>query len=209
MIGKVRLRNLRDLLEKAIADGVPDDFIETGVWRGGACVYARAIFEAHGVRNRTVWVADSFCGLPSPDNASFPADAGDPHHTFPELAVSAETVRANFARFGLLDGQVRFLEGWFKDTLAAAPIERLAVLRLDGDMYESTTQALEALYPKVSPDGFVIIDDYLLPACHQAVEDFRRKHEINAPLEEVDGAAVYWQVPSSNLVTEDQGHTQK
>jgi O-methyltransferase len=202
MIGTIRLRNLRDLLERAILAGVPGDFIETGVWRGGACIYARAIFEAHGVRHRTVWVADSFRGLPPPDSARFPADVNDSHHTFPELAVTAETVRGNFARFGLLDEQVRFLEGWFKDTLASAPIERLAVLRLDGDMYESTWEALTALYAKVSPGGFVIIDDYILPACRQAVDEFRRVHSIAAPLQEVDGAAVYWEVPSSVDSTE-------
>jgi O-methyltransferase/8-demethyl-8-(2,3-dimethoxy-alpha-L-rhamnosyl)tetracenomycin-C 4'-O-methyltransferase len=195
MIGAVRMRNLRDLIETAVADGIQGDFIETGVWRGGACIYARGIFAAHGIKDRRVWVADSFRGLPYPNADAFPADADDPHHTFSELVVSADVVRRNFERFGLLDEQVKFLEGWFKDTLPNAPIEQLAVLRLDGDMYESTKDALDALYEKVSPMGFVIIDDYILPACRQAVEDFRNAKRIAAPLHEVDGAAVYWRVP--------------
>jgi len=202
MIGAVRMRNLRDLLEVAIADRIPGDFIETGVWRGGACIYARAIFQAYDIKDRIVWVADSFQGLPPPDAETFPADAGDPHHMFPELAVSADTVQRNFARFGLLDEQVTFLEGWFKDTLPGAPIERLAVLRLDADMYESTIEALEALYPKMSPNGFVIVDDYILPACRQAVDDFRKASGITASLEEVDGAAVYWRVPGDGVAAE-------
>ena len=82
------------------------------------------------------------------------------------LAVPEEEVKANFRRYGLLDDQVRFLPGWFKDTLQDAPIDRIAVLRLDGDLYESTIQALDALYPRVSPGGFCIIDDYLaVKAC--------------------------------------------
>lgn len=195
MIGTARMRNLRDLLERALASGVPGDFIETGVWRGGACIYARAILAAYGDETRRVFVADSFRGLPEPDTTAFPADAGDIHSTFEQLAISREQVAENFRRYNLLDDRVVFLEGWFKDTLPAAPIERLAVLRLDGDMYESTIQALEALYDKVSPGGFVIVDDYILGPCASAIEDFRAARGITAPLEPVDGAAVWWQVP--------------
>ena len=85
-----------------------------------------------------------------------------------------EHVKENFQRYGLLDEQVRFVKGWFRDTLPHVPIERLAVLRLDGDLYESTIQALDGLYHKLSPGGFVIVDDYgNVPACRQAVNDFR------------------------------------
>jgi len=193
MIGTVRMRNIRYLLEKAIATDVPGDVIETGVWRGGACIYMRAILMAHNQTDRVVWVADSFAGLPVADAERYPLDAGDSHHTFKELAISLEDVQANFSRYGLLDQNVRFLKGWFEDTLPAAPIERLAVLRLDGDMYSSTIQALDALYHKVSPGGFVIIDDYILPACRKAVDEFRAMHGIKDEMQEVDGAAVFWQ----------------
>ncbi|MCA1452088.1 glycosyltransferase [Bradyrhizobium sp. BRP22] len=192
MIGTVRMRNLRHLLEQIIQDNIPGDLIETGVWRGGACIYMRAILAAHNITDRTVWVADSFSGLPRPNEAAFPADLGDIHYTFGELSVSLNEVRQNFERYGLLDEQVRFLEGWFKDTLPSAPIERLALMRLDGDMYESTIQALDALYVKLSAGGFVIVDDYILEPCRKAVEDFRMRHEITAPLEPIDGAAVFW-----------------
>jgi hypothetical protein len=194
MIGVARLRNLRRLLTCALEEGVPGDFIETGVWRGGACIYARAVLAAYGDATRRVFVADSFRGLPPPDPDAFPADAGDPHYTFSQLSISRAEVEANFRRYGLLDDQVIFLEGWFKDTLPAAPIDRLAVLRLDGDMYESTIQALEALYHKISPGGFVIVDDYILKACAQAVDEFRGRHGITAEMQDVDGAAVWWRV---------------
>jgi O-methyltransferase/8-demethyl-8-(2,3-dimethoxy-alpha-L-rhamnosyl)tetracenomycin-C 4'-O-methyltransferase len=192
MIGTVRMRNIRHLLETVLHDAVSGDLVETGVWRGGACLYMRAILAENGVVDRSVWLADSFHGLPEPSAADYPADAGDTHHIYSELAVSADEVRANFAKYGLLDDQVRFLEGWFKDTLPTAPIERIALLRLDGDMYESTWQALEALYHKVSRGGFIIVDDYVLPACAKAVDDWRLSQGCNETLHEVDGAAVYW-----------------
>jgi O-methyltransferase len=177
-----------------VANDVPGDVIETGVWRGGAMIFARAVLEAFGDRRRSVWCADSFAGLPPPDARSYPVDAGDVHHTYRQLAVTLDEVRANFARYGLLDERVHFLEGWFRDTLPSAPIEQLAVLRLDGDMYESTIVALDALYSKLSAGGYAIVDDYgAAPACRQATEDFRREHGIDDPLREIDWTGVYWQ----------------
>ncbi len=192
MVGMQRLDNLQHCVEDVLARGVPGDLIETGVWRGGATIFMRAILKAEGVTDRTVWVADSFEGLPAPDAEKYPADKGDIHHTFPELAVSLEAVKANFERYGLLDDQVRFLKGWFRDTLPGAPIEKLAVLRLDGDIYESTIDALRSLYPKLSPGGYVIIDDFHIPACRAAVSDYRRDHGITEEMESIDWAGVFW-----------------
>ncbi len=93
----------------------------------------------------------------------------------------------------MLDEGVRFLKGWFKDTLPSAEAEAYAVLRLDGDMYESTMDALNALYPKLSPGGFLIVDDYgAVPACRQAVEDYRAVHGIDEPIIEIDWTGAYW-----------------
>lgn len=194
MIGSFRMRNLRYACETVLLDGVEGDFIETGVWRGGACIMVKGILEAYGDDTRRVFVADSFAGLPPPDPESFPADAGDQLHTHTQLRVSRADVEDNFRRFGLLDERVVFLEGWFKDTLPEAPIDRLAVLRLDGDMYESTFEALDALYHKVSYGGFVIVDDYFLPACAKAVNDFRERYGIASPILPIDGCGTYWRV---------------
>jgi O-methyltransferase len=194
MIGSIRMRSLRHMCETVLLDDIPGDFIETGVWRGGACIYMKGILEAHGDTRRCLFVADSFQGLPPPNAAIYAADAGDRHHTFEQLKVSRKEVENNFKKYGLLDDRVVFLEGWFKDTLPKAPIERLAILRLDGDMYESTTQTLDALFHKVSPGGFVIIDDYFLRPCAQAVDDFRLRHNITSPMLPIDGAATWWRV---------------
>jgi O-methyltransferase/8-demethyl-8-(2,3-dimethoxy-alpha-L-rhamnosyl)tetracenomycin-C 4'-O-methyltransferase len=193
MIGQKRLDNLRAVVETVLAEDVPGDLIETGVWRGGACILMRAVLKAYGVTDRRDFVADSFEGLPPPDPEKYPADAGDQHHTFTPLAVSLAQVRANFAKYDLLDDQVVFLKGWFKDTLPPAPIEQLAVLRLDGDMYESTMDALSALYDKVAPGGFIIVDDYALAGCNKAINDFRAARGIDDPLVGIDSMSCYWQ----------------
>ena len=192
MVGMRRLDNLQACIETAVGDGVPGDLIETGVWRGGATIFMRGVLKALGSTDRTVWVADSFQGLAPPNPALYPDDAGDAHHEEKTLRVSLDQVRANFACFDLLDEQVQFLEGWFRDTLHVAPIEQLAVLRLDGDMYESTWQALGVLYPKLAVGGFAIVDDFGLPACRRAVEDYRLKHDIDEPMDQIDWTGVFW-----------------
>jgi hypothetical protein len=193
MAGFKRLDNVQLCVENALADGVPGDLIETGVWRGGVAILMRAILAVHGVTDRTVWVADSFEGLPPPNPEQYPEDKGDTLYTLDDLRVSLDHVRANFERYGLLDDRVRFLKGWFRDTLPGAPIDALAVLRLDGDMYESTMDALTSLYPKLSPGGYIIVDDYgAIPACRRAVHDYRDAHGITERILPIDWTGVYW-----------------
>jgi hypothetical protein len=192
MIGVQRMQNLRMCSERVIRDNIRGDFVETGVWRGGACIFMRAVLAAYGVYDRTVWVADSFEGLPPPDSGAYPLDRGHHLHEYRQLAVGIEEVRENFARYGLLDGQVRFLKGWFKDTLPGAPIVRLAILRLDGDMYQSTMEAFASLYDKLSVGGYVIVDDYSLDRCRAAVTDFRAARAIVDAIQPIDGSGVYW-----------------
>lgn len=189
MVGGERLNQLHAAVETVLAEKVPGDLMETGVWRGGACLLMRAVLAARGDTTRRVWLADSFVGLPPPTDV---ADGWDLSGS-PFLAVTEEEVRDNFRRFGLLDEQVRFLPGWFADTLPGAPVQSLAVLRLDGDLYSSTRTTLEALYAKVSVGGFVIVDDYhAWPGCRRATDEFRAGREIGAPLHEIDGTGVWW-----------------
>lgn len=193
MIGLPRLENIQFCVEDVLRNGVAGDLIETGVWKGGATIFMRAILAAHDVKDRKVYVADSFAGLPPPDAAAYPEDRGDKHHEISLLTVSEDDVRENFRKYGLLDEQVVFLKGWFKDTLPTAPFEKLAVIRLDGDMYESTMDALTNLYPKLSPGGYCIIDDCHLAPCKRAVDDYRQTHKIRAPLKRIDANSAFWQ----------------
>ena len=194
MIGGKRLSNVRLLAEEIIRNRIPGDFMETGVWRGGACIMMRAVMMAYAVTDRQVWLADSFEGLPPPSPELYPADANEKFHEYKELSVSMDEVKENFKRYKLLDDQVMFLKGWFKDTLPHAPVGKLALLRLDGDLYESTIIPLQALYDKVALGGYVIVDDYhVVSGCKQAVHDFFLSRGIDPELVEIDGVGVYWQ----------------
>ena len=201
MLPTERLNHLQSCMIDVVARSVPGDVIETGVWRGGATIFMRGVFKALGVRDRSVWVADSFEGLPVPDGRRFPLEAKA--HAGPfmtkvcnHLAVGIDEVKKNFECYGLLDDRVQFLKGWFSETLPVAPIERLALMRLDGDLYESTRDALVNLYDRLSPGGYVIIDDYGEDSwtyCRRAVDEFRSQRDIHDPLQKVDSRCYYWQ----------------
>jgi len=193
MIGAKRLHHLRVCAETVLADRVPGDVIEAGVWRGGASIMLRAVLAAYGVRDRRVWLADSFRGLPPPNPARYPHDAGLCLNDIPVLAVSRDTVARNFEALGLLDERVRFVEGLFGDTLGTIDANAFAIVRLDGDLYESTMQSLEHLYPKLSAGGFLIVDDYgVFDACRAAVHDYRDRHAIGEPIEAIDWTGAFW-----------------
>lgn len=190
MVGLERLNNVEHCVRDIITNNIEGDLIETGIWRGGVVILMRAILKAYN-SNKIVWAADSFSGVPQPDN-NFPQDSGNNLWMARDLAVDLEQVKNNFKKYDLLDEQIKFLPGLFKDTLLHAPIKQLAVLRLDGDLYESTIEALEILYPKLSYGGYVIIDDYALQPCRQAVEDYRNKFSITNNIIKIDDMGVYW-----------------
>ena len=194
MIGLKRLENIEFCIKEVIRNNIPGDFIETGVWRGGATIFMKALLKDSNINDRKIWVADSFEGLPKPNEELYEADKGDSHYQFTELAIPLEVVKRNFEKYGLLDENVKFLKGWFKDTLPIAPTGKLAVVRLDGDMYESTMDGLVNLYPKLSKGGYIIIDDWgAVKACQQAVFDYRNQNNISEEINEIDGIGVFWQ----------------
>lgn len=193
MVGLARLRNLKELTQATLDQRVPGDYIETGVWRGGCCILMKAVLAVNGEQTRKVYVADSFKGLPPPDPERFGADSGDVFHTFDELSVSRSQVENNFKRYGLFDNNLVFVEGFFEETLPRLDVGPFALLRLDGDMYSSTITSLNELYPKLSPGGYIIVDDYgCVPACKQAVEDYRRQHGIDDEMHVIDWTGVWW-----------------
>lgn len=189
MVGLKRLHNLQRLIERVLSDNVPGDFIETGVWRGGACIFMRGVLKVYDVRDRIVWVADSFQGFPEPTRDDDQSLASQPDQA--HLAVSEQDVRDNFKRYGLLDKQVQFIPGFFAQSLPG-PVDQLSILRLDGDLYVSTMDALNALYPLLQPGGFCIIDDWNIQMAVDAVLEYRARHHIHSSMHNIDGHSIYW-----------------
>lgn len=191
MIGYDRLGDLQACVESVVADGVPGDVIEAGVWRGGSSILARATLDSLGDSDRMVWLADSFQGLPPPDEA-FPEDEQMTLHRHEFLAVPRADVEAAFRRLGL-DHDLGFIEGFFSETMPALRGRSWSIIRLDGDMYESTWLTLEALYPGLSRGGYLICDDYgEIAEGRRAVDEFRAANGIESTIERVDHTCVRW-----------------
>lgn len=187
-------RKQLDLIERCMLSvherGVPGDFIEAGIWRGGVIILLRALLNAYGINGRSVFAADSFAGIPKNARA-----VGDPVDQWRDRWIaSLEDVKLNIKRFGLLDDRVKFVPGFFADSLKTLANERFALMRLDSDSYDSVEESLVYLYPLLSSGGFVIIDDWHLVGCKQAVLNYRARHGIVAELKTFDGNA-YWMKP--------------
>lgn len=194
MVGLKRMNQLHDALRTIERERLPGDIVETGVWRGGALIFAASFLEVNEIYGRKVFGCDSFEGLPKP-SIDYPVDFGDSHFKYSYLSVSIDQVKKNLRKYNVGMDQVTLVKGWFSDTLHKIETERIAILRLDGDMYSSTIEALEALYHKVVSGGFVIIDDFSLKGAHQAVVDFLHSRAITVEFEEIDEASAFFRVP--------------
>jgi Macrocin-O-methyltransferase (TylF) len=197
MVGMNRLDDLQECVERLVADGVEGDLIEAGAWRGGASMLIRATLDSLGARERTLWVADSFQGFPTPHEHAPEADRQleSDMSRIGFLAPALDTVTGYFARFGLAQG-VNFVPGFFEETIDGLRGHRWSLIRLDADTYGATKLTLDALYPELSAGGYVIIDDYFHPylpeSCRKAVDDFRAQRSIDEPIEQIDWNGARW-----------------
>ena len=187
MLGLRQLDQMQAAVLDVLQNNVRGDLAEAGVWRGGMTIFMRALLKAYGDEFRQLWVVDSFEGLPVPDTTNVYAwNEGD-------MAVSLEEVKGNFARYNLLDERVTFLKGFFNRSLPSAPISEISILRIDADLYESTLDVLNNLYPRLSPGGYAIFDDfYNLQDCRRAIEEYREEHGIFEEIVKIDNRAIYW-----------------
>jgi len=168
MVGAIRLKNVKDSIEYATRMGIPGDFVELGVWRGGVCIYAKALIDILCQTDRNVLIFDAFEKLPGYGMAE----------NF--LSISEDSVRKAFDLYGAsLDG-VEFHKGLFKDTLSTFRKDRIssgkkpiAILRIDGNFYDSYQDCLYNLYDFVPVGGVIIFDDFTHNAPNQAWRDFQ------------------------------------
>jgi O-methyltransferase len=199
MIGLARLQNIQECVTDVIEHGVAGDLIETGVWRGGASIFMRAILKAYGDTGRKAWVANSFEGIPMPNPEKYPADAAEENknafYKFDQLAPSVEQVRENFARYNLLDNQVSFLKGRFRETFPTIPATQRFCRHPPGwRPVRVHMDAITVLYPKLSVGGYCLVDDYGgIPACRAAVDEYRSRNRLKEPIQSVDRSCIFWQ----------------
>jgi Macrocin-O-methyltransferase (TylF) len=198
IVSRAAADNVQFCVENVVTSGIEGDLIEAGVFRGGVAILMRGILAAWGVEDRTVYCADSWEGLPEPGEDLADAVAHDVLKSIDHFSVSLKTVKEAFARYGLLDDHVVFLKGWFAETLPAAPFQKLAVVRLDGDYYQSTIDAISVLYPKLQPGGWLIVDDYGLPlGARRATDRYRSQNDITDRIFMADKQVAYWQKSAS------------
>lgn len=191
MIGLKRLDNIQECFDTVMKDNIPGDLIETGVWRGGSTIFMAGLIKIYE-QKRKIFVADSFEGLPYPNIERFPDEEGDPHWMCDYMKISIDEVSNNFKAYDLLDENIIFVKGWFENTLPTLKNEIFSLIRLDGDMYGSTWDALENLYPRLSAGGYLIVDDWTLPGAHKAVVDYRNKHNITDTIVDINKYSVFW-----------------
>lgn len=177
---------------------IPGDFVECGVYAGAHPAAMALAIHQTGEWERRIHLFDSFEGIPLSGPRDHDWHKGFPESRFdgdPAVAVrkssgissySLEAVKSNMAQWGIDPGLLVYHAGWFHDTVPTAEIGQIALLRLDGDLYESTKVCMEHLYPKVVPGGWVICDDFTLDGCREAVMPY---------LTDPESCPVYWRKP--------------
>lgn len=190
MIGLRRLDNLEFLINQIHKDNIPGAIVECGVWRGGAMMFAKAMLDELK-DDRTVYLCDAFEGLfPKPQHT---IDEWTEKHDFSPLSVSLEKVRQNFRDVDISILNVEFIEGWFSDTLRGI-LGPVAILRIDGDTYQSTMDSL-ILEPQIPSGGYIIMDDWAIESSRKAFLDYFKGQVAEKDVIPVDSLSVYWRKP--------------
>ncbi len=182
MTSPERIAAVCDAVRYVVRAGIPGAYVECGVWRGGSSMAAALTFLAEGVSDRDLHLFDTFEGMSAPSEhdmragdhtsaASLLETSGESEKIW--CKASIEDVGANMTATGYPQGRIRLHKGMVENTLPTQAPERIAVLRLDTDWYESTRHELEQLWPRLSPGGVLIIDDYgYWAGARKAVDEF-------------------------------------
>lgn len=201
------VQNTFDLAKKCIEAGVEGDFVECGVF-AGTQIAAMALANQHFQAGKKIHLFDSFEGIPQAgpeDDETITSciGKGDGKGALVTTGVSIATVsqvQQHMREWKIDFEQLVFHVGWFQDSIPVAvkekKIEKISLLRLDGDLYESTKVCLEGLHPMVQIGGYVIIDDYALTGCRKAVQEYWDLMEMHPEIVIVEdgGGPVYYKV---------------
>ena len=164
-----RMQPLWESVRHVVRRGIPGAIVECGVWRGGSAVLCARALQGEGVTDRDLYLYDTYEGMVEPTDkdvnhkgetahSKWERDQADDHNEWCYAAL--DVVRANMARTGYPAERIHYVEGKVEDTIPGVAPEQVALLRLDTDLYESTLHELQHLWPRLSPGGILIIDDY-------------------------------------------------
>lgn len=198
MVTSKNLISLYNLVQRANTQDVPGDIVECGVWNGGSAVMmASAMQDASmPVPQRSIWLFDSFQGLPPPSERD--GDAEQESYFEGWCKGDQANVERAFNTFDLPLSNVKIVPGWFNDTLHTAAVSQIAVLHIDADWYDSVKIVLDTFYDRVAPGGFVMLDDYgYWKGCDRAVADFFTERGItNITIKQTDHGGAFFQKPA-------------
>jgi len=185
-----RIKNLMDCMIYIIKNNIQGDFVECGVWKGGSIMVILKMLIDLEVWDRNVYLYDTFEGMTEPTSEDVYSESG-------KLAMkeynktknsdglsnwnnsSIDEVKRNITIIGYNSKYIHFIKGKVEDTLPANAPDKIALLRLDTDWYESTKHELETLYPKLSDKGILIIDDYgYWKGAKKAVDEYFKGNQI-------------------------------
>lgn len=187
-------------VDRVIEQGIVGALVECGVYMGGNIEVMIRALQRHGVSNRDIYLYDTFAGMPKPEERDDEAFGGiaktswEAHRTEEDgdrgsnwMKAGVELVRQRIDPLGYPDKHLHFVKGMVEDTIPTTVPEKIAILRLDTDFYSSTKHELQHLYPRLSPGGILIIDDYgAFPGSRAATDEYAAEHGLNWLLHRVD-----------------------
>lgn len=197
MTSPERVLALCNAVEYVLQSGISGDLVECGVWRGGSMAAAAKTLVNNGATDRSLWMYDTYDGMSEPteqdvdlrgqmaEDLMNEQDRNDSTSVW--CCSPFEQVKTTMAQTGYPDERVKFVEGKVEDTLPVTAPDKIALLRLDTDWYESTRCELEYLFPRLVPGGVLIIDDYgHWEGCRRAVDEYFQQNKICMLLNRID-----------------------
>lgn len=199
MTSAERVNALVESVRYIVSEGISGDFVECGVWKGGSAMAMSLALQELGEQDRQIFLYDTFAGMSAPSPVDKSIGGSSAQDKFLELKTSDDSsdwcfsplseVKTNVLSVGYPEEKFHFIEGKVEDTIPGSIPDRIALLRLDTDWYESTKHELIHLFPRLSPRGVIIIDDYgHWHGARQAVDEYIAENDIHIFLNRIDNS---------------------